>query len=168
MSVIYLIGSLRNPEIPKIAAKIREAGFEVFDDWFAAGPIADDSWQEYEKQKGIPYDEALKGYAAQHVFDFDLYHLNRSAAAVLVLPAGKSGHLELGYMRGQNKKCFMLFDKEPERWDVMVKFADGGVYFDTDKLIGGLNAHLRNREISDSTFQDLHYLCGTKGGHRVL
>ena len=35
---VYLIGSLRNPKVPKIAEKIRALGFEVFDDWFAAGP----------------------------------------------------------------------------------------------------------------------------------
>ena len=140
---IYLIGSLRNPDIPKIANNIRQAcGVEVFDDWFAAGPIADDSWQEYEKQKGISYDKALSGYAAKHVFDFDLHHLDRSSAAILVLPAGKSGHLELGYMRGAGKRCYVLFDKEPERWDVMYQFANGGVFFDIDELIGAINANI--------------------------
>lgn len=136
---IYLIGSLRNPAIPELAKQIRkETGHEVFDDWFAAGPTADDSWQEYEKSKGVSYDNALSGYAARHVFDFDLHHLNRSDAAVLVLPAGKSGHLELGYCRGSGKRCFVLFDKEPERWDVMYQFADGGVYFDAARLISEL------------------------------
>ena len=37
MSKIYLIGSLRNPSIPETAAKLRDAGHEVFDDWFSAG-----------------------------------------------------------------------------------------------------------------------------------
>ena len=148
--VIYLIGSLRNPEVPKIAERLRETGAEVFDDWFAAGPIADDSWQEYEKAKGIPYDEALKGYAAQHVFDFDLHHLDRADIAILVLPAGKSGHLELGYMRGSGKICYVLFEKEPERWDVMYQFADGGVFFDVDKLIGAINADLLGAQESSN------------------
>ena len=39
---VYLIGSLRNLKLPKIAQKIRELGFEVFDDWYAAGRKADD------------------------------------------------------------------------------------------------------------------------------
>ena len=34
---VYLIGSLRNPEVPQIANKIRELGFEVFDDWHPNG-----------------------------------------------------------------------------------------------------------------------------------
>lgn len=134
MPVIYLIGSLRNPSIPKIGNRLREAGFEVFDDWFAGGPIADDSWQEYEKARGTPYDVALRGYAARHVFDFDKYHLDRADVGILVLPAGKSGHLELGYMAGRGKRTYVLFDQEPERWDVMYQFTDG-VFFDLEKLM---------------------------------
>lgn len=131
--VLYLIGSLRNPEIPKIGDYFRSLGFEVFDDWMAAGPIADDSWQEYEKGRGKSYPDALRGFAARHVFEFDLFHLNRADIAVLCLPAGKSGHLELGYLIGRGKPGFVLFDKEPDRWDVMYQFANG-VYFDKEKL----------------------------------
>lgn len=133
MPIIYLIGSLRNPEIPKIGVLLRDSGFEVFDDWFAGGPIADDSWQEYEKSKGVSYDDALKGFAARHVYDFDKYHLDRADIGVLVLPAGKSGHLELGYMIGKGKPGYVLFDEEPPRWDVMYQFANG-VYFNPDDL----------------------------------
>lgn len=136
-SVIYLIGSLRNPEIPKIGQQLRGAGFEVFDDWFAGGPIADDSWQEYEKSRGTSYDTALKSYAARHVFNFDLEHLNRADIGILVLPAGKSGHLELGYMIGKGKKGYVLFDKEPDRWDIMYQFAND-IYFSVDSLIKGM------------------------------
>lgn len=131
--VIYLIGSLRNPSIPKIAAELRSRGFEVFDDWFAAGPIADDSWMEYEKSKGTRYADALRSYAAQHVFEFDHYHLDRSDIGLLVMPAGKSGHLELGYMAGSGKPTYVLFDTEPERWDVMYAFTNG-VYFSLKDL----------------------------------
>ena len=143
MKSLYLIGSLRNPDIPRIGNRLREElGIEVFDDWFAAGPIADDSWQEYEKLRGKTYPEALASYAARHVFDFDKHHLNRCDAAVLVLPAGKSGHLELGYMAGMGKPTFVLFDQEPERWDVMYQFAEGGAVFSVDELVKLLASHL--------------------------
>ena len=135
--MLYLIGSLRNPEIPKIGNAIRAVGVDVFDDWFAAGPIADDSWQEYEIGRGHSFGEALQGFAARHVFDFDMRHLNRADGAILVLPAGKSGHLEFGYTIGQGKKGYVLFDKQPERYDIMYQFASG-VYFHLDDLITGL------------------------------
>jgi hypothetical protein len=123
---LYLIGSLRNPEVPALAGRLREAGHEVFDDWFAAGPEADDYWQKYEQQRGHSYAQGLAGYAANHVFQFDKHHLDTAQGGVLLLPAGKSGHLELGYLIGQGKPCYILLaSKEPERWDVMYKFASG-------------------------------------------
>ncbi len=124
---IYLIGSLRNPRVPEVAAALREAGHDVFDDWYAAGPEADDYWQQYEQQLGRSLPEALIGYACWHTFSFDLYHLERCDAGVLVMPAGKSGHLELGYICGRGKPTYVLFETWPERWDVMYRFCTGVV-----------------------------------------
>lgn len=134
--MIYLIGSLRNPTIPTIANRLREAGHDVFDDWYAAGEKADDSWRDYEKGKGLSYLQALDGLAANHVFRFDLTHLQRAEAGVLVLPAGKSGHLELGWLLGMGRRGYILLDS-PDRWDVMYKFATG-VYDKLEDLIGRL------------------------------
>lgn len=130
---IYLIGSLRNLEIPNVAKRLRNYGFDVFDDWWSASPDADDWWQEHERGKGKTYAEALAGPHAECVFDFDFKHISRSDIGVLVLPAGKSGHLELGYMIGTGKPGYILFDQEPERYDVMYKFAKG-VFFNVDEL----------------------------------
>ena len=133
MTSIYLIGSLRNPRVPLIAQQLRSHGSDVFDDWYAAGPEADDKWREYEKGRGHTYPEALGGLAATHIFDFDLRHLHRSDAAVLVLPAGRSAHLELGYAIGKGKPGYILLDNEPDRYDVMYKFANG-VYSTVDDV----------------------------------
>jgi hypothetical protein len=135
--VIYVIGSLRNPEIPRIATRLRDHGHEVFDDWFAAGPEADDKWRDYERGRGRTYVEALRGHAAKHVFAFDRLHLARATTVVLVLPAGKSGHLELGWALGQGKRGYVLLDN-PERWDVMYQFATG-VVTSVDELMERLD-----------------------------
>ena len=137
---IYLVGSLRNPEVPKIAKRLIHEGFDIFSDWFAAGKIADDSWQEYETLLGRTYIEALNGIAADHVFQFDKFHLNRCDSVILVAPAGRSGHIEFGYMLGQKKPGYYLLDKPPDRWDVMLKFATG-VFFDLEELIKELKCH---------------------------
>lgn len=133
---IYLIGSLRNPKIPSIANALREAGHEVFDDWHTGGPDADDAWKRYEGVRGRPYREAVKGYAANHVFEFDMHHIKRVDVGVLALPAGKSGHLELGYMIGRGQAGYVLFEEEPEkdRWDLMYKIAHG-VFFSIEELV---------------------------------
>ena len=131
--LVYLIGSLRNKNIPVMANKIRELGFEVFDDWFSPGPEADEFWRKYEKIRGSSYKQALSNWAGKHVFEFDKFHIDRSDIGILYMPGGKSAHLELGYMIGQGKKCIVLFDEEPERWDVMYQFAHA-LCFTMDEL----------------------------------
>lgn len=134
MKSIYLIGSLRNPRVPEVAALLRKARYDVFDDWYAAGPEADDKWRDYEKARGRDMTTALGGYAAQHVFNFDRQHLLRCDMAVLLLPAGKSAHLELGVVLGKEKPGFIVLDGDPERYDVMYNFATH-VLHDVDELL---------------------------------
>lgn len=122
---LYLIGSLRNPRVPEIANELRGAGWDVFDDWYAAGEKADDSWRDYERARGHDCVDALKGYAAQHVDEFDQYHLDRCQVGVLVMPAGKSAFLELGQMIGAKKPAYIILDGDPERYDVMFRRATG-------------------------------------------
>src|SRR6266550_1476768 len=130
---IYIIGSLRNPEIPKFANELQAQGFEAFADWYAPGPQADDYWRDYATARGLSYGQALKSPAATHVYEFDKSNLDRCDAAVMLMPAGKSAHLELGYTIGKGKPGYILFDQEPERYDVMVQFATG-VFFSKEGL----------------------------------
>jgi nucleoside 2-deoxyribosyltransferase len=135
--IIYLIGSLKNKEIPHIANKLRELGFEVFDDWFSPGPEADDFWRDYEHVRGSTYKQALSNYAGKHIYEFDKFHIDRADIGVLIMPAGKSGHMELGYLIGRDKPCFVLFEKEPEKWDVMYIFSKengGDICFSFEEL----------------------------------
>lgn len=138
MPSVYLIGSLRNSEIPKLGKLLRETkGLDVFDDWYGAGPEADDKWKEYEQLRGRSYKEALSGWAANQIFQFDKTHIDRCDTAVLVYPAGRSGHLEFGYAMGRGKRGFILVDN-PDRWDVMVLFATingGKAVFSVEELL---------------------------------
>ncbi len=127
---LYLIGSLRHAGVRELAAELRRLEFDVFDDWHAAGPEADDIWRDYEKQRGRSYLEALDGYHAKHVFALDYKHLSESEVAVLALPCGKSGHLEFGWHLGHNKRGYILLEDEKTsgkeyRYDVMYQFATG-------------------------------------------
>lgn len=139
---VYVTGSLRNPRVPELSAYLRANDIDVFDDWYAAGPIADDSWRDYELARGHDYVEALRGYAAEHIYNFDRHHLNRAAAGVLLTPAGKSCHLELGYLAGQQKPTFILLDRDYDRWDVMYRFATS-VVWTPDELCREIHTHLR-------------------------
>ena len=138
MKSIYLIGSLGNENIPGIANELEERlEYEVFADWFAPGPDADSYWRAYAKARGMSYQQALNSHAAKHIFEFDKFHIDRCDIGVLVMPAGRSGHLELGYMVGQGKPGFILFEEEPEKWDIMAQFATG-VACNMDELVAAM------------------------------
>lgn len=131
--VIYLVGALKNYEVPKVGNYLRTLGFDVFDDWWSASDDADSWLQSYYKERGFTHKQMLNSYASKHVFAFDFHHLNRADIGVLVMPAGKSGHLELGYLIGQGKPGYILFDEEPERYDQMHQFAKD-VFYDKHDL----------------------------------
>lgn len=133
MSVVYLIGALKNPAIPDITNTIENLGYEVFSDWWAASEDADDWLRDYYKSRGFGYRDTIRSYAAQHIFSFDKHHLDRADIGLMVMPCGKSGHLELGYMIGQGKRGYILFDQTPERVDIMYNFATD-IFFNFEDL----------------------------------
>lgn len=143
MKVVYLIGALRNQQIVELGNKIRAMGFDVFDEWINPGPEADEFWQKYEARRKRTYKEALNSYHAKHIFEFDKTHLDRADICILVMPAGKSGHLELGYAAGTKKKTYVLFEKEPERYDLMYRFCED-VFMNENELIEELKKHLKD------------------------
>lgn len=164
--VLYVIGSLRNPRVPEVAALIREAGFEAFDNWFSGGERADDAWKDYERGRGNDYKSALANHSARHTFAFDQFHLNRAHGAVMVLPAGRSAHLEAGLMSA-TKPVFLLQDVEgePERLDVMTRFLHS-VHADAASLTAGLKAYRWPRllDLPFHTVLDAVWLAGVFEG----
>jgi hypothetical protein len=137
---IYLIGSLRNPNIEGIAKQLRSAGFDVFDDWYAIGPEADDHWKTYEQNRGRNFKQALDGEVCTNAFNFDKRNIDAADIGVMVMPAGKSGHTEMGYMAGQGKRTYVLLEPDVDRWDIMYKFFTG-VEYDIKSLIATLLAY---------------------------
>jgi len=141
---LYLIGALKNRSIIPLANEIRELGFDVFDDWISPGEETDEKWQAYERERGRTYEEAIMGHHADTVFHYDLEHLRGSDIVVMVLPCGKSGHLEFGWSIGKGKTALILFDGEPDRYDLMYKFADG-LYFNKERLFMRLKRELSSK-----------------------
>ena|SRR3990167_2325090 len=135
--MVYVIGSLNNPAVEDVADRLEEAGFEAFDQWRAA---KGDFWADYAIRKKLPFREALKLDFVETAFQFDLKYLKACAAAVLVMPAGRSGGIELGWVLGKGKPGYILYDGEPERPDLMAKMATN-VLFSVDELIAELKKH---------------------------
>jgi hypothetical protein len=133
---VYIGGSLSNPEIIRITKLIQEE-YDAFSSWVTPGPDADEHWRDYEKELGYSYREALRRPAAQNIFEFDKKHIDAADVFVMVMPCGKSAHLELGYAAGTGKRTIVYMPEEPERYDVMLAFADDIVYGD-DELVKSL------------------------------
>lgn len=146
-TMVYLTGALKNPRIPVLGNTLRGLGFDVMDEWHTPGPHADENWQAYEAQRGRTYNEALRGRAATNVFLFDRAYLDLSDIVILVMPAGKSAMLELGYAKGRGKESIIYLDgEEPDRYDVMPGFADHVVKTEEELLVllgGNTNGGVR-------------------------
>lgn len=122
--LVYIGGSMSNRDgIAKVAAVLRIRGLVPFYDWIMPGEETDQKWREFSERMGETYLDALESAHAKNVFEFDKRWLDRSDAFVLVLPAGRSAHLEAGYMIGQGKPVAILLEEENSRWDVMYRFA---------------------------------------------
>jgi hypothetical protein len=133
--VIYLIGSLKTTRARDVAVELRNYGHEVFDEWNATSRDADKHWEDYERiSRKRNFREALEGKAACNSFDFDYRHLLMCDAAVLAAPAGRSAHLELGFILGKNKPGFILLDGEPVEFDLMYKLATA-IFYNVDELV---------------------------------
>jgi nucleoside 2-deoxyribosyltransferase len=71
----------------------------------------------------------------KQAIDFDKRHIDSSDIVIMVMPAGKSAHLELGYSIGMGKEAHILFDVEPDRFDLMYNFVPvDNIHFSIDCL----------------------------------
>lgn len=118
---LYLASSWRNPYQPNAVEVLREAGHEVYD--FRHPPGGDHlgfSWSDtIEDPNAIPWTEwdvkrylaAIEHPVAQAGFDSDFGAMHWAEGGVLLLPCGRSAHLEAGWMIGQGKPTWIVLDE---------------------------------------------------------
>lgn len=121
---IYLASSWRNPDQPAVLAALRAAGHEVYDFRNPAPNKNGFAWRDCGAQAAIDqattipsYLEAIRSDRAIEGFSFDKAALEWCDTCVLLLPCGRSAHLELGYAAGQGKDSYVLLHEnkfEPE------------------------------------------------------
>ena len=116
---IYVASSWRNTRQPDVILALRSVGFEVYDfrapskgavgfHWSEIDP-AWKSWTPEEYRTSLQHPIAVKGY------ETDIAALEDSDIVVLVMPCGRSAHLEFGYAIGRGHTGFILLsDGEPE------------------------------------------------------
>jgi len=114
--LIYVASSWRNQELTGVVKALRGAGQEVFDfreeDGFSWREI-DPDWQKWTPE--VFRSKLANSHQAIRGFDRDMCNLQLADAVVLVLPCGRSAHLELGYAIGAGKPTVILLaPAEPE------------------------------------------------------
>ncbi len=123
---IYVASSWRNEHQPEVVRALREVGHDVYDfrkpslddrgfHWSEIDPLWE-SWTVEQYIAGLAHPLAEAGYAK------DFKAMKRASACVLVLPCGRSAHLEAGFFIGRHRPLLILGAKmEPE---LMYKMAD--------------------------------------------
>lgn len=121
MSRIYLASSWRNPLQPTSVELLRMAGHEVYDFRNPPGGIQNGfRWSEIDPQwtgwNARAYRDKLQHPLAQQGFNSDFDGMKWADVGVLLLPCGRSAHLELGWMAGAGKKTVIwtMDGQEPE------------------------------------------------------
>lgn len=122
---VYVAASWRTPMQPLVVAAIRSLGHEVYDfkqDGFSWLEI-DGDWKEWTPKQSR---EALSTVQADRGFKRDKDALDWCDVCVLVLPSGRSSHLELGYAIGKGKVGIVYWPEQvhPYDPDLMYKLCD--------------------------------------------
>lgn len=137
--MIYVASSWRNIYQPDMVKRLREAGHEVYDfrnpkegdKGFHWGEI-DPEWQSWTTAE---YAAGLEHPVAQAGFKSDMDALKACDAVVLLLPCGRSAHLEAGWAAGAGKDVYIYIPKteapELELMNIMCR----DITDDTDELL---------------------------------
>ena len=125
----YVASSWRNPLHTAVCAALRSVDLDHYDfkdsegfHWSEVMP----SYLPGVQNQHIPmeeYLEALQHLRAQAGFARDWEAMQAADTFILVLPAGRSAHLELGWAMGQDKHTAILLE-DPIVPDLMYKMAD--------------------------------------------
>jgi hypothetical protein len=116
---IYVASSWRNLMQPGIVVALRRAGHEVYDfrnpkegDKGFGWREIDPSWKGWSPEK---FRDNLSHPVAERGFKADFDAMKWADTCVLVMPCGRSAHLEAGYFVGSGRPLYIfLSDGEPE------------------------------------------------------
>jgi hypothetical protein len=136
---IYLATSWKNPHYYGVYKTLLKAGHTVYDfrregfGWESTDPNWKEKFDDFEA-----YMNALVSQTAVDGFLRDFGAMEWADTGVLLTPCGRSAHLELGWMVGKKKPCYILLT-EPQEWELMYLLADK-IVNSTDALLDLLKA----------------------------
>lgn len=127
---IYIASSWKNqPAVLALADKLEREGFEVDAFCRANNKRYAFHWSELvDNEDDLKYYDAMEMLAdprTQRAFREDKRWLDWSNCVIMVLPCGRSSHLEAGYAKGKDKLLYIYGPFPKGEFDVMYGFADG-------------------------------------------
>ena len=125
---IYVASSWRNTQQPVVVQTLVNAGHQVYDFRHPASGDHGFSWEQIDPQwqnwSSWDYRNALDHPMAQSGFKKDLAAMQWADACVLVLPCGRSAHLEAGWFAAQPDKSLAILLTDDDRPELMYRLAD--------------------------------------------
>jgi len=127
---IYIASSWKNEcQCLALAKTLRDEGYEVdcFCDSSTRYVFNYTEWNTPEQEaKELTAIDVLKKPQSQKAYNEDFKWLNWADTVILVLPAGRSAHLEAGYKKGQGGRLIIFSDGgfPKGEWDIMYGMAN--------------------------------------------
>ena len=150
MSTIYLASSWRNESQPEIVNALRRSGHQVYDfrnpEDDRRREVQGDSsggfrWSDidpaWEQWSPWAFKQALDTDVAERGFQNDWRGMQWADIGVLLLPCGRSAHIEAGYFVGHPQKSLHILAPELPEPELMYKMADA-VHLTLDSLLGAI------------------------------
>lgn len=129
MSKIYVASSWRNPHQQAVVYELRIRGHEVYDFRHPSGDPGfqwtqiEKDWQNWTMEE---YRSELDDAYAQFGLNRDFDAMKAADVCVLLLPCGRSAHLEAGWMKGAGKKVIaLIYPGERIEPELMYGILDG-------------------------------------------
>jgi len=138
---VYVASSWSNPRQPAVVAALRGVGHEVYDFRNPGIGLPGFSWAQvdpaWRQWSPMTFRNSLQHPAAVRGFELDMRALASADATVLVLPCGRSAHLELGYAVGAGQLTFVLCDQALDMPELMYKMCTR-ICLDLNEVVAGL------------------------------
>lgn len=127
---IYVASSWRNEERQQACVRrLRDEGHEVYDfrnpkpgdygfGWKQVTPDGEDLRNPSTYRTALTHSRAIEGFCS------DMDALRAADACVLVLPCGRSAHLELGWAVGAVKRTMVWLDDPVSEPELMYRMCD--------------------------------------------
>lgn len=149
MARIYISSSWKNEAQPSLVDLLRQHGHQVYDFRHPSGRDDKNVWEEvtaslhmsasYHQEILLPedFDRLLREEKVHDRFNEHFNAMNDADTCILLLPCGRSSHVEAGYMAGNGKRVF-VYDTSTHITPELMYFTFNGYFHIEEDLLEAL------------------------------